>query len=188
MNYETNMVLEPSNSFGRVCGWDERMAANIKLATSQNSFWDDYLDEVICSPVGVHLAVLVEPYLSFILNGTKTIESRFSINRCAPFGSVHEGDIVLLKRSSGPVVGLCRVSSVWNFRLEPKTWSEIRKEFAEALCAQDPIFWDERKGASYATLMKIDNVLEIPPLRVNKRDRRGWVILKKGGHQMDLSI
>src|ERR1700686_1163065 len=68
---------------------------------------------------GIHLAVLVEPYLSLILDGKKTIESRFSTNRHAPFEQVQRGDVLILKRSSGPVEGLCTVSDAWFYQLNP---------------------------------------------------------------------
>src|SRR5215210_2794220 len=62
---------------------------------------------------GIHLAVFVEPFLDYVLDGSKTVESRFSVNRCAPFGKVSPGDMVLLKRAGGPVVGIARVRTVW---------------------------------------------------------------------------
>ena len=50
------------------------------------------------SPFSVHLAILLEPYLQYILDGTKTVESRFSKNRIAPYNMVEPGDVVLLKK------------------------------------------------------------------------------------------
>src|SRR4029077_16030744 len=47
-----------------------------------------------------------QPFLSLVLNGPKTVESRFSRNRCAPFGEVEGGDIILLKEVSGPIRGI----------------------------------------------------------------------------------
>ena len=44
-----------------------------------------------------HLAILTPGWIDLILDGTKTIESRFTKVRCAPFGKVHEGDSVYLK-------------------------------------------------------------------------------------------
>ena len=127
---------------------------------------------------GIHLAVFVEPFLGYILDGTKTVESRFSVNRCAPFGRVSKGDVVLLKRAGGPVVGIVRVWAVWTYRLEEKSWGLIRQQFAKALRVQDPEFWERRRAASYATLMSIDRVLTLKPIEWAKRDRRGWVILQ----------
>src|SRR5262245_24088979 len=84
------------------------------------SFWPTYLDDYIVpqpSSVSLHLGVFSEPYLRFILEGTKTVESRFSIKPCAPYRRVAEGDIILLKEVGGPVVGLCQVGSVWYYEL-----------------------------------------------------------------------
>src|ERR1700680_4435376 len=66
---------------------------------------------------GIHLAVFVEPFLGYVLDGSKTVESRFSVNRCAPFGKVSRGDVVLLKRAGGAVVGIARVRTVWSYQL-----------------------------------------------------------------------
>lgn len=41
-----------------------------------NTFWTRKL--TMGTPVEVHLAVMVEPYLSRVLDGSKTMESRFS--------------------------------------------------------------------------------------------------------------
>ena len=127
--------------------------------------------------VGIHLAVVLEPYLEFILDGSKSVESRFSRNGCAPFGRVTAGDIVLLKRSSGPVVGLCVVSDVWDYRLTTNTLSEIKNRFGPAICAPDR-FWEDRRDAAFATLMRIQDARLLPDLAVPKRDRRGWVVLR----------
>ena len=51
----------------------------------------------------IHLAVVNEPYLQFILQGKKTIESRFAMHRAAPYRQISPGDIVLMK-SAGQAV------------------------------------------------------------------------------------
>lgn len=129
------------------------------------------------SGLHVHLAVCVEPYLSAILSGKKTVESRFSVYRQAPFGRVAPGDVVILKRSGGPIVGVCQIACVWSYHLDPRTFREIRRDFAEALHAQDPNFWKERRNAAYATLMSFEWVSSTLPLFISKQDRRGWVVL-----------
>ncbi|KKM09381.1 hypothetical protein LCGC14_1722920, partial [marine sediment metagenome] len=50
--------------------------------------------------------------------------------------------------------------------------------FESALCAQDPQFWESRKHASYATLIKLREFNSISPIKFRKKDRRGWVVLK----------
>ena len=133
---------------------------------------------------GVHLAVFVEPFLKFVLEGRKTIESRFSLTRRAPFKQVQPGDVVLLKRSGGPIVGVCRVAQTWFYVLDPKSWKHVRKEFAQRLCAEDPAFWSTRSCAKYATLLRIENVRALQPFRVSKKDRRGWLVLRKPGEKL----
>lgn len=137
-------------------------------------------------PGSLHLAVFVEPYLQFILDGKKTVESRFSSNRCAPYRAVQAGDLVLLKRSGGPVEGICQVADVWSYRLDPASWDEIRSGFGRQLCISDSEFWSEKSRASYATLMRIQRSRRLLPITVGKRDRRGWVILRTQSEQRTL--
>jgi hypothetical protein len=125
--------------------------------------------------------VFVEPFLAYVLDGSKTVESRFSVNRCAPFGKVSQGDVILLKRAGGPIVGIARVRTVWSYELDDSSWAMIQERFAKALRAQDPEFWERKRRASYATLMLIDQVLELEPVDWEKRDRRGWVVVQSGG-------
>jgi hypothetical protein len=153
----------------------------LRQAVKGDSFWESYIDNLKNQDClyNLHLAILVEPYLTFILEGKKTIESRFASVKCAPYGSVKKGDIVLLKKSGGPIVGLCLVGQAWFYKLDELSLRMIQSEFSKALCALTPDFWEERKNKSYASLMRINNVKTINPIIFNKRDRRGWVILKE---------
>lgn len=163
----------------------------LQSAVQGDSFWESYLEPLTLpssAPFALHLAVLVEPYLQFILDGKKTVESRFSTRRFAPYNRVGKGDVVLLKRSSGHIIGVCRVTYVWFYQLDPKSWLTIRKEFATTLCAQAPDFWKAREAASFATLMQIQNVKSISPIKFSKRDRRGWVVLHESSGQLELAL
>jgi hypothetical protein len=126
--------------------------------------------------VALHLAVFVEPYLSFVLDGSKTVESRFSARSIAPHGRIAEGDVILLKAAGKPIVGWCRAGTVWDYVLDPSSWAEIHDRFSGPLCAQDG-FWETRKAAQFATLIKVEDVNTTAPTPVDKRDRRGWVVL-----------
>jgi hypothetical protein len=112
-----------------------------------------------------------------VLSGRKSIESRFSRHRVAPFGQVGIGDLLLLKSQSGPISGIATVSHVDSYVLDPATWTSIRDRFSTALCAEDDEFWTERRDARFATLMRLAFVHPIAPLPVEKRDRRPWVVL-----------
>jgi len=155
----------------------------IQEAESFDKYWKKFehiLERSAEIPFGVHLAIFIEPYLSFILEGKKRVESRFSSNRIAPYKKIRPGDLIYLKYSGGPIVGFCEVIDVWFYRLDPSTWLNIRQEFTRELCIQDPNFWKEREHASYATLMKLGQVARINPIHISKHDRRGWIVLNPG--------
>lgn len=132
------------------------------------------------SAPSVHLAVFVEPFLGYILSGHKTVESRFSTVRFPPYGRVSRGDFVLLKESGGPVVGIAEVGAAWFYKLNAESWRTIRRDFAAALCAEDPEFWKSREKAEFATLMYVTRTKRFRPIAWPKRDRRGWVIVRGG--------
>ncbi|RJX18475.1 MAG: AAA family ATPase [Desulforudis sp.] len=168
--------------------WHNFIKTELCLALEPNQYWFKYIKHIINDnvPYAIHLAIFVEPYLQYILEDKKTVESRFSRNRIAPYNRIFTNDVILLKRSSGPIVGICQADNVWSYKLDPKSWSEIRGEFAQMLCAQDPSFWDQRKNAEYATLIRLKHVCPIPALNFIKTDRRGWVIMKERNNQLKL--
>ena len=122
------------------------------------------------------------------MDGTKTVESRFSVNKCAPYMSVNSGDAILIKKAGGPVVGVCHANYVWNYRLNKHSLSEIRHLFSTALCIDDEDFWSSKKKSAYATLIKVDHVMPLEPYSIPKRDRRGWVVLSDTQQQLELQI
>src|SRR5262245_17094662 len=90
---------------------------------------------------GIHLAVFVEPFLTYIFEGSKTVESRFSTRRGPPFGLVRDGDVIFLKGVSGPVVGICQVAAASYFELDQTRLSNIRATFGSAMRAENSTFW-----------------------------------------------
>lgn len=132
------------------------------------------------SNIGLHLGVFVEPFLGAILDGRKTIESRFGVHRCAPFDRVRAGDFILLKRSGGPVVGIALAGGTAYYELDPETLEGIRERFATQIFAENDEFWVARADKRFATLIEIDAVTKIDTLSIDKRDRRGWVTYMEG--------
>jgi ASC-1-like (ASCH) protein len=129
-----------------------------------------------------HLAIFIPPYLDLILQGKKTIESRFSKVRSAPYERVKVGDIVLMKRSGGMVEGEFTVAWVETFcNLTTHSLQELARVYTQELCADaDARFWDKRSRSRYATFMSIAYPLRYAhPFPYPKRDRRGWVVLGK---------
>ena len=151
----------------------------LRQTLSGDPFWAKYLrsSKGGTSTYVLHLAVMVEPFLTYMLEGRKTIESRFSQKRIAPFNKINPGDIILLKKAGGQIVAVCLADDTWFYRLDPESWNTIKENFADYICAQDPAFWHEREKAAFATLIKVVRVTPIEPVSIEKRDRRGWVVL-----------
>ena len=127
-----------------------------------------------------HLAIFNPPFLDLILEGRKTIEGRFSKVRCAPFGTVKEGDIVLMKESGGLVKGSFVVAKVETFEnLTQEKLEELETRYSESLCSNaDPQYWQRRCASRYATLMHVAQPIRFKrPFSFPKKDRRGWVVL-----------
>jgi len=155
--------------------WKVDLLTHLSKQCAGTTFANALCDD---SDSGIHLAVFVEPYLEYLLQGRKTIESRFSVNRHPPFQQVQVGDLLVVKKAAGPVCGLCRVANVWFYRLDPETWSEITRH-AEALCMDGSSFWEKKSAASFATLMEVQDVQRIQEFGISKSDPRSWVILKR---------
>lgn len=142
-------------------------------------FWLSYLSDATqpASRIGIHLANFAEPFLSKVLSGEKTIELRLSRNRCAPYGEIGEGDVILLKEVAGPICGLALARRSWCYDLTTEPIESIRLRFGAGIGA-DGDFWAAREDALYATLIELDAPTAIGPVTCNKRDRRGWVALR----------
>lgn len=129
-----------------------------------------------------HLAIFGPPFLDLILEGRKTLEGRFSKVRCAPFGVIEEGDVVLMKESGGLVKGSFVVAKVESFgNLSQEKLGELEARYGESLCADaDPQYWQKRRASKYATLIHVARPTRFErPFPFPKRDRRGWVVLDK---------
>lgn len=159
--------------------WQKPLLFQLKSQLKDNTEWGEIFSNAdYFKDNSLHLAVFVEPYLDLILTGKKTIESRFSINRCPPFQKTLKNDIILLKKSGGPIVGICQVEYVWSYTLNRKLWDEIRLVHYKALCIEDENFWKQKAKAKFATLLKVIKVVTLnTPIMLTKSDRRGWVVL-----------
>ena len=132
----------------------------------------------------LHLAILRQPYLDLIMEGTKTIESRFNTRRAAPFGRVAVGDLVLLKETAQPITNYFFVSSVASLDLGQTSLAQVRAEYGQGIQAQDEeLFWQERRKSKFATLLGVGERGEVEPLPIVKKDQRGWVTFTRRDRQ-----
>lgn len=126
----------------------------------------------------LHVAVMVQPYLDYVLDGSKTIESRFTKTRQAPFGRAQPSDLVLFKESSGPVRGCALVQTTNYFVLADTPIAALRTEYGAEIAAL-PTFWREKADARYASLLGLVRVRSCDPFNIPKRDPRGWIVLDR---------
>lgn len=164
------------------------LAEQLRPAVRGQAVWEEVFESLVenkqCS-YALHLAIFIEPYLSLILDGRKTIESRFARRRQAPYGCIAIDDVILLKRSGGPIVGICQASEVNFYERGSTSWESIRDRYADPLCATDPNFWTARETTLFASLIHIKRVCPVTPgVAYVKRDRRAWVVLQPAERQM----
>ena len=109
--------------------------------------------------------------------GQKCIESRFTRTKHPPFGRVLPGDKIFLKLSSGPVCAVANAGEVKNFEnLTPEQVIEIKQQYNHYIKGSNE-YWRSKMGCRFGFLVWLEGVRAIEPVRISKRDWRGWVVL-----------
>lgn len=124
----------------------------------------------------IHLGIFTEPYLTYMLNGKKTIESRFSKNKILPYNKVSKEDIVIVKKSSGNIMAYFTIKEVLFFNLNEIEIKEIKRKYNKQLCV-DENFWITKKDSNYATLIFIDKLVKLNPFHIDKKGMQTWIKL-----------
>jgi ASC-1-like (ASCH) protein len=134
------------------------------------------ISEALADARKIHVAVMVQPYIDYILDGTKTIESRFTKTRQPPYGMVQPSDIILFKESSGPIRGCALVRTTNYFVLDNTPIDDLMTEYGTQIAAL-PAFWRQKADARYATLLGLARVRSCDPFDIPKRDPRSWLVI-----------
>jgi len=130
--------------------------------------------------VNNHLVILKKRYVEAIVDGRKTIESRFTKSRREPFGRIVAGDKLFFKVSSGVVCAVGFVERVAEFRdLTRGKIAGLKKRYNRTICGADE-YWDEKKDSRYGVLVWIRDVRVMGAVNIDKKDWRAWVILRDG--------
>ena len=125
-----------------------------------------------------HLAILRQPFFDMVLNGEKTIESRWSMNKIAPYNKVNVGDKILLKLTGHPVTATAKVQDVKYYELTPEIVEDIRIKYGKQIGTDKFEDWDSTFQKKYCTLIWLEDVKTINPLEVPRSNGAGWIVLK----------
>jgi hypothetical protein len=83
------------------------LLSDLRVDLAKDRFWTRYLSVQNEKRFTLHLGIFREPYLTSIMEGKKTIETRFAKRSCAPYKRIAAGDIIVLKRAAARIVGVC---------------------------------------------------------------------------------
>lgn len=126
----------------------------------------------------IHLGIFTPTYLTYMLEGKKTIESRFSKNKILPYNEISKNDLVIVKKSSGNVVAYFTIKEVLFLNLNETPINEIKNKYGKELCVEEN-FWFSKKDSNYATLIFIDKIIKLKPFHINKKGMQTWIKFKQ---------
>lgn len=124
-----------------------------------------------------HLVIIQPRYLDLIIAGKKDVECRVSRFKRVPYLRVRCGDLLWFKRTSGYVSCMSKVLWVKELHItEKQQFDDLRSLWQDRIRADDS-FWRVASAKHYWTLLGLGRVRRCKPFSVEKRDRRGWVVL-----------
>ena len=126
-----------------------------------------------------HIAILRQPFFDMVLSGEKTIESRWSMNKVAPFGKVSVGDVIWLKETGKDVTATAKVDRVEYYVLTPELVETIRVKYGKAIGTNRFEDWESTLHKKYCTLIWLKDVKKIKPIKVKRSNGAGWFVVDK---------
>lgn len=125
-----------------------------------------------------HIAILRQPFFDMVLCGKKTIESRWGMNRNAPYGKISAGDEILLKETGKSVTAIAKAKRVEFFELTPEKVEEIRQKYGKAIGTDRFTDWQSTLQKRFCTLVWLEDVKRCEPMKVPRSNGAGWIVLK----------
>jgi hypothetical protein len=130
-----------------------------------------------------HVAILHRQYLDAILGGSKTVESRLSATKSAPFGRVQPGDMIHFKETGGQFRATAVVAGVMTFEdLRPADVRTLARRYGPQIGAE-ATYWESRQDARYATFITLRDVrpTDAAPagFAVTPGARSAWYVLDR---------
>ena len=125
-----------------------------------------------------HIAILRQPFFDMILSGEKTIESRWSLNRVAPFERVKAGDVIWLKETSKDITARAIVKKVKFYNLTKDKADDIKSKYGKEIGTDKFEDWERYRNKKYLTLIWLKDIQKIEPITAPKSHGAGWLIIK----------
>ncbi len=125
-----------------------------------------------------HIAILRQPFYDMVLSGEKTIESRWSMHKVAPYNKVSKGDTILIKETGKDVTATAKVQEVRYYELTPKKVEEIRQEYGRQIGTDKFEDWETTLQKKFCTLIWLEDVQKVEPIKVPRSNGEGWICLK----------
>ncbi|PIN81762.1 hypothetical protein COV13_00005 [Candidatus Woesearchaeota archaeon CG10_big_fil_rev_8_21_14_0_10_32_9] len=134
-----------------------------------------------------HVAIFKKSWklIDKILNGTKVIESRWSVNKIAPWDSVRKGDLIFLKNSGDKVRAVVEVDLVVQFsNLNKNNVKEILIDNYQKIGIEPDkfsFFLKNFENKKNCILIYLKNAKKIEPFKIKKDgfgNMASWMIVK----------
>ncbi len=121
-----------------------------------------------------HVAIMKKSWdmIPKILNGEKTIESRWYKTKRAPWGYIAKGDIVYFKNSGDPITAQATVTHVleFNFILTPCFKKEVVEKYAKSIGLSKDELEKAAKVSNYCILIFLEKPKVIAkPFNIDKK-------------------
>lgn len=124
-----------------------------------------------------HIAILKQPFFDMVLSGEKTIESRWSMNKTAPYNKISVGDKIYFKQSGEPVTAFGVAKKVKFYELSPQMVQDIRLKYGKEIWTDKFEDWQGTKCKRFCTLIWLGDVQTISPIEVERSFGNGWKCL-----------
>lgn len=112
-----------------------------------------------------HVAIMSKSFgdlIDQVLTGKKTVESRWSKNKIAPWNKIKIGEKVYFKNAGGPVIAVAEVEKVLQFdNLNPKKIRDILNKWPL-------VDYEWAKSKNYCVLIFLKNPRPVKPFKIDK--------------------
>lgn len=113
--------------------------------------------------------------LKAILDGKKTIESRWYVHKIAPWNNIKIGETIFFKESGCPVTAKALISDVIQYdNLTPTIIEEIIVKYGKLISPgtnlESFLFWGKKQvKKKYCILVFLKDIEKIEPFNINKQ-------------------